>query len=476
MSFSHPANESISLASPSFPADMNGAQTAARMDVLFRGLLLAQLLGGAPDVEEDSENAEQQQGGSAGPSMPVPVAMQQPNLAGAPPMPTPQIFPQPAVQPGLSPCPSPSSGQPSFPPPSAPANPEPPRPPSPTPSDVAQGNLTWRVFTAPLYRRLGEALYDSPDSLPEPATGNVGYLKLDGYGARDTVECMCALTRFLCDHRWEAQGVDAFIAAQKPQPHWPAKLRDQSHGEHVKYAWMLMNGLLAVIGLKPYLEPAPPPTFAGVVARIYPALPSGVAQPARFWFTARELVEEDFIIQPTTNMLDHLKLAGNVVSVYVLATEQASLLMGYKRNKAAKAIGMTNLGNEILYSYGALVEGEFHENYRLPISLGIFKIDEERVRRGQYDDLTVVTGIIRMFHNDREADKQPQLLASRVLEIEDALRKRRHWYNRLRRDINKRKKTEPWMFWGAVLAVFFGVCTVIQTVTSVWSLVVSLGG
>ena len=29
------------------------------------------------------------------------------------------------------------------------------------------------------------------------------------------------------------------------------------------------------------------------------------------------------------------------------------------------------------------------------------------------------------------------------------------------------------MFWGAVLAFFFGVCTVIQTVTSVWSLALS---
>lgn len=30
------------------------------------------------------------------------------------------------------------------------------------------------------------------------------------------------------------------------------------------------------------------------------------------------------------------------------------------------------------------------------------------------------------------------------------------------------------MFWGTVLAVFFGICTVIQTMTSVWSLVVSV--
>lgn len=42
---------------------------------------------------------------------------------------------------------------------------------------------------------------------------------------------------------------------------------------------------------------------------------------------------------------------------------------------------------------------------------------------------------------------------------------------RLRRDIHKRKKEEPWIFWGAVFALFFGICTVIQTVASVWAVV-----
>ncbi|KAI0641251.1 hypothetical protein C8Q79DRAFT_1003946 [Trametes meyenii] len=442
------------------------------MDVLFRSLLLAQLLGSASESDEEGEPESAHQG-PAIPSMPVPVTMPEPDLGGTvPQMPVPEVGSGSAYPiPGSSAASAPPSGGAQAPSTNSTA---PPRPLTPDKSDVARSTLAWRLFTAPLYSRLAKVLYDSDDSLPEPTSGNVGYLKLDDYGARNTVDCMCALTRFLQDNKWEAQSVDKFVETLNSQPHWPDKLRNEPHEKHVAYAWMLMNGLLAVIGLKPYLEPSSPPTFAGIVEKIFPPVPDGTAKPEIFSFTARELIEEDFIIQPTTNMLDHLKLVGSAVNVFVLASEQASMLIGYDKNRAARAIGMANLGNEILQSYGALVEGEFHENYRLPISLGMFKIDPDRPRRGQFEDLTVVTGVIRLFRNSSEQDHQPHLLASRVLIIEEALRRRRRWYSRLRRDIHKRKKTEPWMFWGAVLAVFFGVCTVIQTVTSVWSLAVSL--
>ncbi|KAI8969693.1 hypothetical protein BD414DRAFT_502793 [Trametes punicea] len=100
-------------------------------------------------------------------------------------------------------------------------------------------------------------------------------------------------------------------------------------------------------------------------------------------------------------------------------------------------------------------------------------VDDERAKRERCDDLTVIIGVIRMYRSDATGDRKPHLLASRVLAIQAALRKRRNWNNRLRRDIHRRKKTEPWMFRGAVLAVFFGICTVIQTVISV-EVVVSL--
>lgn len=74
-----------------------------------------------------------------------------------------------------------------------------------------------------------------------------------------------------------------------------------------------------------------------------------------------------------------------------------------------RAIGMAHYGHEIMQSYGALVKDEFREKYQLPISLGMFKIDAERERRGQYDDLTVVSSIIEKKHKDPMPYHPPQV-------------------------------------------------------------------
>lgn len=112
----------------------------------------------------------------------------------------------------------------------------------------------------------------------------------------------------------------------------------QPHADHLKYVWLLMDGLLSVIGLSLALVPTPPRTFAGAVNMVFPPVPAGAKRPERFTFSARELIEEDFIIQPTPIMLDHLKLSGNAVSVYVLSTEQITLLLGYDGNKVARYV------------------------------------------------------------------------------------------------------------------------------------------
>ena len=70
---------------------------------------------------------------------------------------------------------------------------------------------------------------------------------------------------------------------------------------------------------------------------------------------------------------------------------------------------MGNLGNEVLQSYAVLTQIEFQENFKLPIQLGMFKIDPEAARRTGFDDLTVITGVIRLFHNHPDFDPQPHV-------------------------------------------------------------------
>ncbi|KAI0716124.1 hypothetical protein C8T65DRAFT_642132 [Cerioporus squamosus] len=449
---------------------------------LLYNLLLAQ----RQQEEANGTSDDESEKDSPPMPMPAPVVMPQPSfpLPGgtAPPMPAPGpvVMPQPSI-----PLPGGTvpGAQPTLPhavPPVALS-----RPASPTRDDVATTSLAWRIYTLPLYARLAEVQYEGEDnSLPPQTTGCIGFLKLDGYSARDTVETMCCLVKFLPDHTWETQVVSAFIDEMRAKSHWPAKLADAPPEEHTKYIWSIMEGLLGIFAYKDYLEPTTPSTFHGIVHRMFPELPHvtrlgilhvprRVVKPQCFSFSVRDLLAEEFMIEPTSNLADHLKMNGNAIRMYVLDSTAVRFLMVYHKNRVAKAIGMSNLGNEVLQSYAVLTQIEFQENFKLPIQLGMFKIEPDNARRTGFDDLTVITGIIRLFHNHPDFDPQPHLLAERVRAIEHELHTRRHWYKRLRRDIHKRKKEEPWMFWGAVLAVFFGICTVIQTVTSVWSLALS---
>jgi len=68
----------------------------------------------------------------------------------------------------------------------------------------------------------------------------------------------------------------------------------------------------------------------------------------------------------------------------------------------------------------------------------------------------------------------PHVLASRILALENLIRYRVSYWPSLIRDINRTKKEQPYIYWGTILATFFGICAVIQTIASVWSLVVAI--
>ncbi|KAI9062328.1 hypothetical protein FKP32DRAFT_1593718 [Trametes sanguinea] len=358
-------------------------------------------------------------------------------------------------------------------PPPGPRETSPPRPPSPDAVHIALGTSTWRRSLVSLCSRLNSALYVDDGEhrdLPQFVYNHIGDLKFDGFGTQDTVDNMCALLQYLRDDSSQERAVEGFVERMRTQRSWPDKLQDKPPSQHAEYAWMLLSGLLAVKDLPSYLEPNAPPTFSEIVKHIFP-LPHGAALPARFSLTARGLVEDGFTIQPTANLLDHLKLVGNTITIYTLEREAIRLLIDYRHNRAARAIGLGDLCTEYMHSYVALVEGELHESYRLPISLGIFKIndDDVRTRRGQYDDLTLITRVIRMYRNTLKSDRTPRLLASRVLAIEAAQRERRRWYHRLRRDIWKRTKAAPWIVLGTVFALAVGIGLMTQAMDLGWT-------
>jgi hypothetical protein len=64
-----------------------------------------------------------------------------------------------------------------------------------------------------------------------------------------------------------------------------------------------------------------------------------------------------------------------------------------------------------------------------------------------------------------------QILASRVLEVQRLIKTRRRWWNVLWRDISTQSRAQPFIFYGALFALFFGICTIIQTVVAVMTFI-----
>jgi len=78
------------------------------------------------------------------------------------------------------------------------------------------------------------------------------------------------------------------------------------------------------------------------------------------------------------------------------------------------------------------------------------------------------------FQQEEQLQTHLQVLAYRTHALQKLVAKRRSWWRSLVRDLRKQFNAQPLFFYGALLAVFFGVCTVIQTIASVWSLVLAL--
>ena len=67
-----------------------------------------------------------------------------------------------------------------------------------------------------------------------------------------------------------------------------------------------------------------------------------------------------------------------------------------------------------------------------------------------------------------------QILASKAERLQKIVQHRSSFWPTLCRDILRNNREQPFFFWGAILALFFGVCATIQTIASVWALKIAL--
>ena len=107
--------------------------------------------------------------------------------------------------------------------------------------------------------------------------------------------------------------------------------------EHEAHAWHLLWTLLDFYTLKRHFESHTYPIlFSGLTESLFQPLPAGSPSPQTFSFTIRDLLEEGFAIEPTNDKTEHLVLNGRTIKVFILSVSDATSLLGYDDNKAAK--------------------------------------------------------------------------------------------------------------------------------------------
>jgi len=200
-------------------------------------------------------------------------------------------------------------------------------------------------------------------------------------------------------------------------------------------------------------------TFAERIDLIFPPI-SPLITPNSFSHNLFDILEVDLEIEPTTSFHEHLLINDNVIKIYKVDFTFLLGLSAYNDNKVAAKLGLSTLGKEIFASLNVLYGKD-----------RLFKKGEELGLGSDWDARSNYEVLSTFF---RVHTSPPKVLASRAYALDQLIKKRRHWWAALIRDIRKIYREQPFVFWGAIFGVVFGICTIIQTVTSVWSLVLAI--
>lgn len=177
-------------------------------------------------------------------------------------------------------------------------------------------------------------------------------------------------------------------------------------------------------------------------------------------FTIRDIQAAGLAIEPSVHKHEHLSIVENTVMVYSPQFDKMYESDKFSRNRVARALGISSLGSEIFASLNALYGKD--RLYDEAGALGLIP-KNDRTRCDRMLQL--------MFSSHKEP---PGLFASRVYTLEKLIKHRRSWWPSLKRDLQRNRAEQPFLFWGSIFAIIFGICSIIQTVMSIWSVVLAI--
>ncbi|TDL17729.1 hypothetical protein BD410DRAFT_843393 [Rickenella mellea] len=253
----------------------------------------------------------------------------------------------------------------------------------------------------------------------------------------------------------EEAKIEDFIEVMRASQGWPHWFGlDESLN-----AWYVVATTLLIPIYVPIKETCV--TFEDQVRHMYPPMPPHLA-PKKFNTTLSDILNCGLIVKPTDFFFEHFQIieGETTVKIFFISGTSAHWSRLYDQNRAVKALGMDTLMKEIIASTFAIFE--YNQFNKKAEELGLI------VCNGAADYFSI-SSIFRDYQH-----VPPKLLAERAAAIEDLIKSRRSFRRSFRRDLRRQMKDQPFIFWGTVLAIFFGICTIIQTVASIWALVIAI--
>ncbi|KAH8921711.1 hypothetical protein BT69DRAFT_303741 [Atractiella rhizophila] len=182
-----------------------------------------------------------------------------------------------------------------------------------------------------------------------------------------------------------------------------------------------------------------------------------------FKISLEDILATGLRVASTSSIPEHLTIVKGEVLIFRpdLQVTIALANFDFDRNRIANALGVQSMGSEIIASLHGLF-GTQHTN------------ELARVHQllPNSEDAQRLLNFLMM--NMPMTATEPNVFASRIHDLEREIRYRNSFHQRLRRDISRNMREQPFLFWGSLFAVIVGICTLIQTVTSVWGLLLAI--
>ncbi|TFY55168.1 hypothetical protein EVG20_g9420 [Dentipellis fragilis] len=186
--------------------------------------------------------------------------------------------------------------------------------------------------------------------------------------------------------------------------------------------------------------------LADIAKGVFPSLPVASKSSLSFDISFSHLTTVGLTVIPTYRLDEHLQLKGNnIVKIFKLDPLIIPTLRTYHTNRIAIALGVEDIGKEILASWRALIEGSRPLSYMFA---GMLDLTNEQLNQ--------------ISHEVRFAYAVPSRFVAREKQLQELIRYHKRWPYVALEDLNNLRRANSALFYGVGAALLALVMVQVQ--------------